>query len=294
MPIPSDAASPASKASASKAAVLAELRGRIRRMEGIGGADGSRFLPLGVPEVDRGSAGGRIAARLPARDRRGERSVQQRGDRLQRRHPGAYLQPSGGFKPGSDGLDHAGRRSLRAGNRRLRPEAGAADRRKRPARLRHPVGHGRVPALPLAGGGAGRDRRYRHGRQPPAATGGGSVRRHRPAAALRRAQAGRHRVGDALGPERRTQPAHRWRAGAGAAALADAAAPLPGRAAGRMAAGVARRRLRPGERPGECGGTSRGRSRSRTGFSAFLPASGRGAPFPGARPSPCPSRRPRA
>ena len=47
MPIPSDAASPASKA-----AVLAELRGRIRRMEGIGGADGSRFLPLGVPEVD--------------------------------------------------------------------------------------------------------------------------------------------------------------------------------------------------------------------------------------------------
>jgi protein ImuA len=52
MPIPSDAAPPASKASASKAAVLAELRGRIRRMEGIGGADGSRFLPLGVPEVD--------------------------------------------------------------------------------------------------------------------------------------------------------------------------------------------------------------------------------------------------
>jgi protein ImuA len=52
MPIPSDAASPASRATASKAAVLAELRGRIRRMEGIGGADGSHFLPLGVPEVD--------------------------------------------------------------------------------------------------------------------------------------------------------------------------------------------------------------------------------------------------
>jgi protein ImuA len=52
MPIPSDAAPPALKATASKAAVLAELRGRIRRMEGIGGADGSRFLPLGVPEVD--------------------------------------------------------------------------------------------------------------------------------------------------------------------------------------------------------------------------------------------------
>ena len=52
MPIPSDAAPPASKATASKAAVLAELRGRIRRMEGIGGADGSHFLPLGVPEVD--------------------------------------------------------------------------------------------------------------------------------------------------------------------------------------------------------------------------------------------------
>ena len=52
MPIPSDAASPASKVAASKAAVVAELRGRIRRMEGIGGADGSHFLPLGVPEVD--------------------------------------------------------------------------------------------------------------------------------------------------------------------------------------------------------------------------------------------------
>ena len=47
MPTPSDAAQPASKA-----AVLAELRGRIRRMEGIGGADGTRFLPLGVPDVD--------------------------------------------------------------------------------------------------------------------------------------------------------------------------------------------------------------------------------------------------
>lgn len=47
MPTPSDA-TPA----ASKAAVLAELRGRIRRMEGIGGADGTRFLPLGVPDVD--------------------------------------------------------------------------------------------------------------------------------------------------------------------------------------------------------------------------------------------------
>ena len=46
MPTPSDAAQPASKA-----AVLAELRGRIRRMEGIGGADGSRFLPLGAPPV---------------------------------------------------------------------------------------------------------------------------------------------------------------------------------------------------------------------------------------------------
>jgi protein ImuA len=48
MPTPSDAAHPTSKA-----AVLAELRGRIRRMEGIGGADGSRFLPLGVWEVDQ-------------------------------------------------------------------------------------------------------------------------------------------------------------------------------------------------------------------------------------------------
>ena len=48
MPTPSDAAQPASKA-----AVLAELRGRIRRMEGIGGADGSRLLPLGVPAVDQ-------------------------------------------------------------------------------------------------------------------------------------------------------------------------------------------------------------------------------------------------
>jgi protein ImuA len=48
MPTPSDAAH-----STSKAAVLAELRGRIRRMEGIGGADGSRFLPLGVPAVDQ-------------------------------------------------------------------------------------------------------------------------------------------------------------------------------------------------------------------------------------------------
>jgi protein ImuA len=48
MPTPSDAAQPASKA-----AVLAELRGRIRRMEGIGGADGTRFLPLGVPAVDQ-------------------------------------------------------------------------------------------------------------------------------------------------------------------------------------------------------------------------------------------------
>ena len=48
MPTPSDAAHPASKA-----AVLAELRGRIRRMEGIGGADGTRLLPLGVPAVDQ-------------------------------------------------------------------------------------------------------------------------------------------------------------------------------------------------------------------------------------------------
>ena len=48
MPTLSDAAHPTSKA-----AVLAELRGRIRRMEGIGGADGSRFLPLGVPAVDQ-------------------------------------------------------------------------------------------------------------------------------------------------------------------------------------------------------------------------------------------------
>ncbi len=82
-------------------------------------------------------------------------------------------------------------------------------------------------------------------------------------------------------------------AGAGAAALADAAAPLPGRAAGRMAAGVARRRLRPGERP-DGGGGKPGEKPKRTGFSAFLPASGRDAPSPGARPSPCPSRRPRA
>jgi protein ImuA len=48
MPTPSDAAHPTSKA-----AVLAELRGRIRRMEGIGGADGTRLLPLGVPAVDQ-------------------------------------------------------------------------------------------------------------------------------------------------------------------------------------------------------------------------------------------------
>src|SRR5690349_20500639 len=37
----------------SKAALLAELRGRIRRMEGIGGGDGSRVLPLGVPALDK-------------------------------------------------------------------------------------------------------------------------------------------------------------------------------------------------------------------------------------------------
>jgi protein ImuA len=48
MPTPSDAMHPGSKA-----VVLAELRGRIRRMEGIGGADGSRLLPLGVPALDR-------------------------------------------------------------------------------------------------------------------------------------------------------------------------------------------------------------------------------------------------
>jgi protein ImuA len=48
MPTPLDAMHPGSKA-----VVLAELRGRIRRMEGIGGADGSRLLPLGVPAVDR-------------------------------------------------------------------------------------------------------------------------------------------------------------------------------------------------------------------------------------------------
>src|SRR6478752_6405076 len=48
MPTPSDAAHPTSKA-----AVLAELRGRIRRMEGIGGADGTHLLPLGVREVDQ-------------------------------------------------------------------------------------------------------------------------------------------------------------------------------------------------------------------------------------------------
>src|SRR4051812_28835280 len=39
-------------ASGSKAAMLAELRGRIRRMEGIGGGDGGRVLPLGVPALD--------------------------------------------------------------------------------------------------------------------------------------------------------------------------------------------------------------------------------------------------
>lgn len=38
---------------AARAAALAELRGRILRMEGIGGADGDRLLPLGVPEIDR-------------------------------------------------------------------------------------------------------------------------------------------------------------------------------------------------------------------------------------------------
>jgi protein ImuA len=48
MPTPSDAAHPTPKA-----AVLAELRGRIRRMEGIGGVDGTRLLPLGVPAVDQ-------------------------------------------------------------------------------------------------------------------------------------------------------------------------------------------------------------------------------------------------
>jgi protein ImuA len=48
MPTPFDAAD-----ATSKAAVLAELRGRIRRMEGIGGADGTRLLPLGVPVMDQ-------------------------------------------------------------------------------------------------------------------------------------------------------------------------------------------------------------------------------------------------
>ena len=235
---------------ASKAAVLAELRGRIRRMEGIGGADGSRFLPLGVPAVD--GLCRTADCRSAACTRSSARTIRSTAWRP------ASAPPSWRVSPGSMKLHirgemvwiTRGRRSLRAGNRRLWPEAGAADRGERPARRRHPVGHGGGVALPLAGGGAGGNRRYRHGRQPPAATGGGGIGRHRPAAALRRPQAGRHRIGDALGPERRTQPAHRWRAGAGAAALADAAAPLPWRAAGRVAAGVARRRLRPGGRPG--------------------------------------------
>ncbi|WP_157619670.1 ImuA family protein, partial [Skermanella stibiiresistens] len=50
---PMAAPTAASSPTPSKAAVLAELRGRIRRMEGIGGADGAHLLPLGVPEVDR-------------------------------------------------------------------------------------------------------------------------------------------------------------------------------------------------------------------------------------------------
>jgi protein ImuA len=52
MPTPSEATHPGSKHPGSKAAMLAELRGRIRRMEGIGGADGGRLLPLGVPALD--------------------------------------------------------------------------------------------------------------------------------------------------------------------------------------------------------------------------------------------------
>jgi protein ImuA len=39
--------------SVSKAALLDELRRRIRRIEGIGGADGSRILPFGIPAVDQ-------------------------------------------------------------------------------------------------------------------------------------------------------------------------------------------------------------------------------------------------
>src|SRR3954454_1713278 len=54
MPTPSEATHPGSKHPGSKAAMLAELRGRIRRMEGIGGADGGRLLPLGIPALDGG------------------------------------------------------------------------------------------------------------------------------------------------------------------------------------------------------------------------------------------------
>ena len=56
MPTPSDAAHPTPKA-----AVLAELRGRILRMEGIGGVDGTRLLPLGVPAVDQALPDGGLA-----------------------------------------------------------------------------------------------------------------------------------------------------------------------------------------------------------------------------------------
>jgi protein ImuA len=39
--------------SVSKAALLDELRRRIRRIEGIGGVDGSRILPFGIPVLDQ-------------------------------------------------------------------------------------------------------------------------------------------------------------------------------------------------------------------------------------------------
>ncbi|HYE50364.1 MAG TPA: hypothetical protein VEB20_12290 [Azospirillaceae bacterium] len=56
-PDPADSG-PAVSSPADKSRLLAELRDRVRRLEGIGGGDGTAVAPLGVPDLDRHLPGG--------------------------------------------------------------------------------------------------------------------------------------------------------------------------------------------------------------------------------------------
>ncbi|MFM2044414.1 MAG: hypothetical protein RLY86_2990 [Pseudomonadota bacterium] len=52
---------PVSAAPSDRLRLLAELRERVRRIEGVGGADGSAVVPLGIPDLDRALPGGGLA-----------------------------------------------------------------------------------------------------------------------------------------------------------------------------------------------------------------------------------------